>query len=169
MFFGVPWVEWFGYAASLMVAVSLMMSSIVKLRWFNLVGATMFSTYGFIIGSLPVGFLNLFLADAWYRGALARRIGVGVEDEDVLQHPALGVRLPGIDGQAGERRVEDPGLHIDGSLVPGQLDHRLPEIVHAPGNAGQGSPQGQSSAQQAKDQRRWQQRAGNWTRAVLMC
>ena len=61
MFFGVPWVEWFGYAASLMVAVSLMMSSIVKLRWFNLVGATMFSTYGFIIGSLPVGFLNLFI------------------------------------------------------------------------------------------------------------
>ena len=61
MFLGVPWVEWFGYAASLMVAVSLMMSSLIKLRWFNLVGATMFSSYGFIIGSLPVGFLNLFI------------------------------------------------------------------------------------------------------------
>lgn len=61
MFFGIPWVEWFGYAASLMVAVSLMMSSIIKLRWINLVGSAMFSTYGFIIGSLPVGFLNLFI------------------------------------------------------------------------------------------------------------
>jgi len=61
MYFGISWVEWFGYAASLMVAVSLMMSSIIKLRWFNLIGATMFSSYGFIIGSLPVGFLNLFI------------------------------------------------------------------------------------------------------------
>lgn len=61
MFFGVSWVEWFGYAASLVVAVSLMMSSIVKLRWFNLTGATMFSCYGFVIGAWPVGFLNLFI------------------------------------------------------------------------------------------------------------
>jgi len=61
MFFGIAWVEWFGYAASLVVAVSLMMSSLIKLRWFNLVGSTMFSSYGFIIGSLPVGFLNLFI------------------------------------------------------------------------------------------------------------
>ena len=61
MFMGIAWVEWFGYAASLVVAVSLMMSSLIKLRWFNLVGSTMFSSYGFIIGSLPVGFLNLFI------------------------------------------------------------------------------------------------------------
>jgi hypothetical protein len=44
------------------------MASIVKLRWFNLVGAGMFSAYGFIIGALPVGFLNLFitLIDVYY-------------------------------------------------------------------------------------------------------
>ena len=59
--FGVSWVEWFGYAASVVVAISLTMSSIVKLRWLNLAGAAMFSTYGFIIGALPVGFLNLFI------------------------------------------------------------------------------------------------------------
>ena len=58
---GVPWVEWFGYAASVVVAISLTMSSIVKLRWFNLTGATMFSVYGFVIGAWPVGFLNLFI------------------------------------------------------------------------------------------------------------
>lgn len=61
MFLGIAWVEWFGYAASLVVAVSLMMSSIVKLRWFNLAGAAMFTSYGFMIGALPVGFLNLFI------------------------------------------------------------------------------------------------------------
>jgi len=55
------WIEWFGYLASVLVAVSLTMSSIVKLRWLNLAGAALFSIYGFIIGSLPVGFLNLYI------------------------------------------------------------------------------------------------------------
>ena len=59
--FGVTWIEWFGYAASVVVAISLTMSSIVKLRWFNLTGATMFSIYGFVIDAWPVGFLNLFI------------------------------------------------------------------------------------------------------------
>ena len=58
---GVPWVEWFGYAASVVVAISLTMSSIIKLRWFNLTGAAMFSVYGVVIGAWPVGFLNLFI------------------------------------------------------------------------------------------------------------
>jgi len=61
MLYGISWIEWFGYAASIVVAISLMMSSIVKLRWLNLAGAAMFSSYGFIIGALPVGFLNLFI------------------------------------------------------------------------------------------------------------
>jgi len=61
MVFGITLQEWFGYAASVVVAVSLMMSSIVKLRWFNLAGSMMFSVYGFLIGALPVGFLNLFI------------------------------------------------------------------------------------------------------------
>lgn len=59
--FGVSWVEWFGYAASVVVAVSLTMSSIIKLRWLNLTGATMFSIYGFVIDAWPVAFLNLFI------------------------------------------------------------------------------------------------------------
>lgn len=61
MFYGISWIEWFGYAASVVVAISLTMSSIVKLRWLNLAGAAMFSSYGFIIGAWPVGFLNLFI------------------------------------------------------------------------------------------------------------
>lgn len=51
--------EWLGYIASLIVLLSLLMSSIKKLRWINLFGALMFATYGFLIGSLPVGFMNI--------------------------------------------------------------------------------------------------------------
>lgn len=51
--------EWLGYLASLIVLVSLLMSSIKKLRWINLFGGVMFATYGFLIGSLPVGFMNI--------------------------------------------------------------------------------------------------------------
>lgn len=55
---GISWLEWLGYLASLIVLVSLLMSSIVKLRWINLTGSLMFSIYGFLIGSIPVGFMN---------------------------------------------------------------------------------------------------------------
>jgi hypothetical protein len=55
-------IEWIGYIGSVIIAVSLMMNSIIKLRWLNLLGASIFSTYGFIIGSLPVALLNLFIS-----------------------------------------------------------------------------------------------------------
>lgn len=54
--------EWIGYIASAIVAISLAMSSIVKFRWLNFIGAATFSTYGFLIGALPVGFLNGLIA-----------------------------------------------------------------------------------------------------------
>lgn len=62
------WLEWFGYTASVVVAVSLTMSSIVKLRWYNLLGAILFSAYGFLIHAYPVGVLNGFIAcaDVYY-------------------------------------------------------------------------------------------------------
>lgn len=68
MFLNIPLIEWIGYAGSVIVAVSLTMSSIKKLRWYNLVGAAVFSFYGFTIGALPVGILNLFivLVDIYY-------------------------------------------------------------------------------------------------------
>jgi hypothetical protein len=58
----------FGYMASVIVAVSLMMSSIVKLRIINLLGAMLFSGYGFIIKAYPVFVLNGFIAlvDVYY-------------------------------------------------------------------------------------------------------
>lgn len=53
--------EWVGYLASVIIAISMTMSSIVKFRIINLVGAATFSLYGFLIGALPVGFMNLFI------------------------------------------------------------------------------------------------------------
>ncbi len=66
--FGMSGLELFGYFGSVIVAVSLMMKSIVKLRWLNLVGAIAFVIYGFLIGAYPVFVLNGFiaLADAYY-------------------------------------------------------------------------------------------------------
>lgn len=57
----INWIEWLGYAASILVAISLLMSSLVKLRYYNLVGSILFSIYGFFIGATPVGFINLFI------------------------------------------------------------------------------------------------------------
>ncbi len=50
-----------GYLASIIIALSMTMSSIIKFRVINLFGALTFSIYGFLIGTLPVGLLNLFI------------------------------------------------------------------------------------------------------------
>lgn len=57
-----------GYIASIIIAASMTMNSIVKFRWLNLIGASTFSIYGFVIGALPVGILNGFIVcvDVYY-------------------------------------------------------------------------------------------------------
>ncbi len=55
-------VEWLGYAASALVLISLSMSSIAKLRWFNLMGALAFAVYGYLIGAWPVTLMNSAIA-----------------------------------------------------------------------------------------------------------
>ncbi|MEJ5351571.1 MAG: hypothetical protein WHS65_08270 [Melioribacteraceae bacterium] len=55
-------VEAIGYLASVLVAVSLMMSSIVKLRIINLIGSLIFTFYGIIISAYPVALVNGFIA-----------------------------------------------------------------------------------------------------------
>ena len=60
-FLGISMLEWLGYAASVIVLVSLSMASIVKLRWYNMLGAALFSAYGFFIGAYPVGFMNFLI------------------------------------------------------------------------------------------------------------
>lgn len=57
----VSWIEWFGYFSSVLVAISLMMSSPVKLRWLNLAGAVCFTFYGIMIKAYPIAAINLLL------------------------------------------------------------------------------------------------------------
>ncbi|MGF1748287.1 YgjV family protein [Vibrio cionasavignyae] len=55
-------VEILGYAASIMVAISLTMKDIVKLRVLNFIGCALFTAYGLAIDSMPVVITNGFIA-----------------------------------------------------------------------------------------------------------
>lgn len=56
------WLEIVGYAASGLIAISLMMSSILRLRLINLIGALAFASYGLLIHAYPVAVLNGLIA-----------------------------------------------------------------------------------------------------------
>ncbi len=62
------WIEIIGYTGTILIAISLTMKNIVKLRWINLFGASTFATYGLITGAMPVFFLNTYitLVDVYY-------------------------------------------------------------------------------------------------------
>ena len=62
------YIEYFGTAASVLVAISLTQKNIKRLRILNLVGAGAFSIYGFFIHAWPVFGLNLFITviDLYY-------------------------------------------------------------------------------------------------------
>lgn len=50
-----------GYIASALVAVSVLMTSILRLRVINLVGSTIFVIYGLLIGAFPVALVNFVI------------------------------------------------------------------------------------------------------------
>ncbi|MEN8239415.1 MAG: hypothetical protein ABFR53_09465 [Actinomycetota bacterium] len=102
--------EVIGYAGSILIVISLAMSSIIRLRIINLVGAATFALYGVLIGSLPVAITNIVIAglDIWYlRKELTTReelkvIAVGIDDPFVgefLSHYAVDIQRfrPGFD------------------------------------------------------------------------
>ena len=53
--------ELLGYSASLLIALSLSMRSLLTLRVINLTGALLFTIYGLLIGALPVAALNFYI------------------------------------------------------------------------------------------------------------
>ncbi len=55
------WTEWLGYVASLVVAVSLTMTNIRRLRLINLMGAIAFTVYGVVLHLYPVMIVNGFI------------------------------------------------------------------------------------------------------------
>lgn len=54
-------VELIGYLASALVAISMLMVSIVRLRVINLVGSMAFCVYGFFLPSIPLILTNAFI------------------------------------------------------------------------------------------------------------
>ncbi len=56
------WIDILGYLASALVAVSLTMSSLARLRLLNLIGAALFAGYGWLVGAYPVFAVNGFIA-----------------------------------------------------------------------------------------------------------
>src|SRR5215203_3722427 len=53
--------ELIGYVGSLLVATSLMMKSLVRLRVINLAGTLIFVIFGFLIGAEPIILLNVLI------------------------------------------------------------------------------------------------------------
>ncbi len=56
------WIEILGYAASLLVAASLSMKSVARLRFLNLLGAVAFALYGLLLKVYPVMVVNAYIA-----------------------------------------------------------------------------------------------------------
>lgn len=61
-------VEIIGYLGSILVAISLMMKSLLRLRLINLFGALFFTVYGILLGAYPVAVLNglIVAIDVYY-------------------------------------------------------------------------------------------------------
>ena len=59
--FEIDYIEWIGYLGSVIIAVSLTMTSMVRLRWLNLIGSIIFTVYGFVINAIPVAAVNLLI------------------------------------------------------------------------------------------------------------
>ncbi len=68
-------IELIGYIGSLLIALSLLMSNIKKLRMLNLLGSLSFTVYGFLTKTYPVMLVNLFISiiNIWYLAQMAMR------------------------------------------------------------------------------------------------
>lgn len=103
--------ELYGYLGSALIAISLMMGDIRKLRWINLVGAGTFASYGLLIGSWPVAVLNGFivLIDVVHLWHLHRRPAPLSDAEfqagDDYVRNVLAQTLPRIDALDAEQRI----------------------------------------------------------------
>lgn len=68
------YIELVGYVASALIAFSMMLSSILRLRLINLAGALAFTVYGILIGAIPVAILNglIVLVNAHFLSRMLR-------------------------------------------------------------------------------------------------
>ncbi|MGL5634693.1 MAG: YgjV family protein [Sarcina sp.] len=54
-------IEWIGYLASIVVVISLLMTSMGKLRVINSIGCLLFVIYALIVGAYPVALANIVI------------------------------------------------------------------------------------------------------------
>lgn len=75
MFLNTYWIEIVGYSGSFLVALSLSMKSISRLRQINLIGASTFALYGLLVQAYPVLVLNSFISavDIYYLLQMRRK------------------------------------------------------------------------------------------------
>jgi len=87
--------ELIGYLASALVVLSLLMTSVLKLRIIGLIGATVFATYGLLIGAIPVVVTNgaIILVHGYH---LSRLLQARAADAyfEVMRWPTDGIYLP---------------------------------------------------------------------------
>ncbi len=112
------YIELIGYIASALIAISMMLSSILRLRLINLAGAAAFTVYGVLIGAIPVAILNglIVLVNAHYLLRMLRAkeffhllslrpdsdylsYFLGFYAEDIRQ------MIPGFEQRAGENQL----------------------------------------------------------------
>ena len=53
-------IEWVGYLASILVAISITTKGGFSFRIFNMAGSISFLVYGLLIGSMPVTLINIY-------------------------------------------------------------------------------------------------------------
>lgn len=130
----------------------MMMNSIVKFRWINLIGALLFSAYGFLIDAIPVGVLNgvIVLVDAYYLFLIYSKkesfeiLEVSADSKYLprfleFHHARIENYLPGFSFQPDKntvsffilRNMSIAGLFIahreNGNVLKVELDYVLPE------------------------------------------
>ena len=55
------WLEIFGYTGSVLIVVSMLMSSVMKLRIINMIGSVISGIYAVICGAFPLALMNACL------------------------------------------------------------------------------------------------------------
>jgi len=145
IYFDLPLIEWIGYAASTLVLISLSLSSIVKLRIYNLIGSALFSFYGFYIEALPVGIMNLLICffNIYYlRGLLFKKEifeGVWSNDKDEFLNLFLNYHLRDIQKffpdfspkqlEGGNVLLAVRDMKVAGTFVVGQPVDGIAEVT----------------------------------------
>ncbi len=110
--------ELVGYLASALIVVSLLMSSVHRLRVINLIGAVVFTVYGLLIGSIPVVLTNgaIVVIDLYYLAQMARARAHGDYFEVVAvptDSPLLARFLAFHDADVRRFQPEFQGLRAD--------------------------------------------------------